>query len=320
MATLLEQAKEIRKVWSAYQSSRVLITANNYRVFDYLEKPKKAATLAGELKTDQRATEIFLDALTSIQLLKKKKDTYINSPVASRFLVSGGQYYQGDIIRHVDSMWQSWSNLDTVLKTGRPERGARNHRAFILGMHNLAALKAEATVRDIGLSGVKRALDLGGGPGTYAIEMARKGIHVTLFDAPETRKIAMSVLKKAGIPKGLIDITGGDFLKDEIGEGYDLIFMSQIIHSYSAKDNIALLKKCRKALGKNGRIVIQEFLISEDRTRPVWSALFAINMLVNTEGGRTYSPGEIKDWLEKAGFRNVRKKMVADGVLVSAGK
>jgi len=320
MANILEQAREIRKVWSAYQSSRVLITANNYRVFDYLEKPKTSAKLARELRTDQRATEILLDSLTSIDLLNKKKDLYSNSPVASQFLVSGGQYYQGDIIKHVDSMWQSWSNLDTVLKTGRPKRGARNHRAFILGMHNLASLKAEVTVRDIGLSGVKRALDLGGGPGTYAIEMARKGIHVTLFDAPETRKIAMSVIKKAGIPKDLIDITGGDFFKDDIGEGFDLIFLSQIIHSYSAKDNISLLKKCRKVLNKNGRIVIQEFLISEDRTRPVWSALFAINMLVNTEGGRTYSPGEMKDWLVKAGCRNVRKKMVTDGVLVIARK
>jgi ubiquinone/menaquinone biosynthesis C-methylase UbiE len=320
MAGILEQVREIKEIWSAFQSSRALITANNYRIFDYLEESKTSGKLAKEINTDKRATEILLDALTGIGLLNKKDDEYKNTKSASGFLVSGSLYYQGDIIRHADSMWKSWSNLDSVLTTGNPSRGGRNHEAFILGMHNLASLKSKKIIQMIGLKGVKKALDLGGGPGTYAVEMAKKGVHVTLFDTPETIKIAKSAINRSLKDSNNIDLVQGDFLTDSIGKDYDLIFMSQIVHSYSEKTNISLLKKCRKAIRNNGRIVIQDFMINENRTKPVWSALFAINMLVHTEGGRTYSPGDMKEWLLKTGFSSVRKNIVTDGVLISARK
>ena len=320
MADILEQTREIRKIWSAYQSSRILITANNFRVFDHLDEPKTVAKLAKEIKTDKRATEILLDALAGIGLLKKQKGRYKNTSLASRFLVHGKPLYQGDIIRHAENMWRSWSSLDVVLRTGRPHIGERDHEAFILGMHNLAALKARDIVKEMDLSGVKKALDLGGGPGTYSMELAQKGIQVSLFDTPQTLKIAGRVIGKSAAGRKNIRLHEGNFLHDDIGSGYDLIFISQILHSYSEKDNRSLLRKCRQALNKNGRVVIQEFLIDESRTRPVQGALFAINMLVNTDGGRTYSPGEMKSWLIKTGFRDVHHKMVIDGVLVSGKK
>ena len=361
MTNILEQAKDIRKIWSGFQGARVLITANNYRVFDHLEEQKPARKVAKELKTDIRATEILLDALTGLGLLKKKKSIYENADIASRFLVTGKTYYQGDIIKHIETLWDNWSGFDTVLRSGTPFHKSHNHQAFILGMHNLASLKAENVLKLMGLKGVKTALDLGGGPGTYSIEMAKKGIDVTLFDRPETIEIAKRLISKiplnppltkgelkrseplakvdsktptlkkglacpAGMGEGgfekhfkkKISFMQGDFLHDDIGKGYDLIFASQIIHSMSGKDNIHLLKKCRKALNIGGRVVVQEFLISNDLTQPSNSSLFSINMLVNTEGGRCYSPDEMKDWFLKTGFSNVRKKLVADGVLISA--
>lgn len=320
MASIQEQLREIKNIWSGFQSSRVLLTANNYRVFDYLEKQASAKKLALEMRTDSRATEILLDALAGLGLLKKQNNQYMNTPLASRFLVSKSPYYQGDIIKHADGMWNTWSHLDRVMKTGEPCRGARDHEAFILGMHNLSVLKAGTIIDDIGLTGVKKALDLGGGPGTYSIEMARRGVQVTLFDAPETEKIAHRVIRASGADKHKIIFRGGDFLSEDIGRDYDLILVSQIFHAYSGKQCILLLKKCRKALSERGRVVIHEFLINEKKTHPVWSSLFAINMLVNTEGGRTYTPNEIKSWFLKAGFKHARKKIVADGVLVSARK
>ncbi len=320
MAGILDQTKDIRKIWSGYQSARVLITANNYRIFDRLEELKTAGKIADELKTDRRATEILLDALTGLGLLKKYRGGYKNAGIASRFLVSGKLYYQGDIIRHVDSLWDKWSNLDRILKTGAPSQNSRHHEAFILGMHNIASLKAKEIVKEIDLQGVKKALDLGGGPGTYTLEMAKKGIAVTLFDTAETVKIARTVINQLQKNSKNIAFVQGDFLTDSIGSGYDLIFMSQIAHAYSEKNNIMLLRKYRKALNSNGRVVIQEFFINENRTQPVHSAMFAVNMLVNTERGRTYSPGEIRDWFLKTGFKKISKKIVADGVLISARK
>ena len=320
MPNILEQAKEIRRLSGGFQSARVLITANNYRVFDVLEKEQTANAVARNIRTDRRATEILLDALTGMELLNKKNGKYKNRSIASRMLVSGTKYYQGDIISHSEMIWDRWASLDRIVKTGKPSVSPRNHTAFILGMHNLAVLKAGEIIKSIGLENVHKALDLGGGPGTYAIEMAKKGLDVSLFDLPETMKIARKVAKQSGLKKNSITYMGGDFLQDDIGKDYDLILISQILHMFPDRVNMDLIRKCKKALSKNGRIVIHEFMINEDRTSPVYSSLFAINMLVNTSGGRTYSPGEMSTWFRKAGFKKVGKKAVADGVLVSTWK
>lgn len=315
MRGIPEGAKELRRIWSGFRAARVLITANNYRVFDHLTRPQSAKTISKKLNIDLRATEILLDALTGIGLLKKQKGRYRNARIASQFLVSKNPYYQGDIIRHADTLWKNWSGLDEVLKTGDPYHKAHDQEAFILGMHNLASLKVKDVIKTIGLRGVKTALDLGGGPGTYSIEMAKRGVNVTLFDFPETIEIAKRVTKKEKVSG--INFIGSDFMGDDIGKGYDLIFISQILHAYSEKDNLQLLRKCRKALNDSGRIVIQESYISEDRTHPVQSALFSINMLVNTEGGRCYSPKELRGWLLKAGFKNIEERLIDDTVLIT---
>ncbi len=313
--SIFEEAKELRKIWGAFRASRVLITANNYRIFDHFTRPQSARTISKKLNIDSRATEILLDALTGLGLLRKKENRYSNTDISKQFLVSGSSYYQGDIIRHADTLWKNWSALDDVIKTGKPSRNARDHEAFILGMHNLASLKAKDVIQLIGLKGVETALDLGGGPGTYSIEMARKGVHVTLIDYPETVEIAKRLLKKEIV--NIINFISGDFLSDNIGAGYDLIFISQILHAYSDKDNLDLLKKCKKSLNNGGRIVIQEFYISKDRTHPVQSALFSMNMLVNTQGGRCYSPEEIKSWLTKIRLKNIRETLIDDSVLIT---
>jgi 2-polyprenyl-3-methyl-5-hydroxy-6-metoxy-1,4-benzoquinol methylase len=314
MSKLNKQVKTLREIWSGFRSARVLMTANNYKVFDHLTKPQSARAISRRLKTEFRATGILLDALTGLGLLKKSADEYTNTSVSNRFLVKGKPYYQGDIIRHADYLWKNWSALDEVVKTGRPSQRARDYEAFILGMHNLASLKVKAVIKTVGLKGVKTALDLGGGPGTYSIEMAKKGVQVTLFDYPETIEIAKRLIEEQKI-KGIRFISG-DFTIEDVGKGYDLIFISQILHAYSAEDNLLILENCAKALNRDGRIVVQEFPISEDKTHPVQSALFSVNMLVNTQSGRCYSPKEIKGWLLKAGLKNIRERILDDTILV----
>lgn len=318
MPAIINEAGELRRLWGGFWASRVLLTANNYRIFDHLTKPQSANTIAKKLKTDLRATEILLDALTGIGLLKKNKDAYLNTAIASGFLVRGKLHYQGDILRHADILWQNWSGLDEVLKTGSPYRAAHDHEAFIMGMHNLASLRVKAVIRKMGLRGVKTALDLGGGPGTYSIEMAKKGMNVTLFDRPETVEIARRIIDRTGVKN--IRLISGDFIANNIGSGYDLIFASHILHSLSEEDCILLTEKCKNALNKAGRIAIQEFYITKNRTQPAHSALFSINMLINTEGGRCYSPVEMKGWLAKAGFKNPKWELIGDAVLMQAVK
>ena len=305
---------------SSFFVSRIILTANNFRIFDHLAAPGKTARLLSRtLPADVRATELLLNSLVAIGLLKKKRDVYRNAPVASRYLVSGKSEYQGDIIRHYSTLWDNWSGLDTVLKTGKPSRKAHDHEAFILGMHNLALLKVTKVLAALDLRGVTKVLDLGGGPGTYAMALAQKGIQVAIMDFPDTLKIARKLIRRSGL-SDRVRLLSGDFTRDDMGKGYDLIFISQIFHAYDEAACISMLKKSYAALNPGGKVVVQEFLLEETRTDPPWSALFAINMLVNTRGGRTYTPREMITWMKKAGFREARQRPVDESVLIAATK
>lgn len=306
---------ELRKLYLGFVSARVILTANNLGIFENLKKPSSATDIAINLKIDPRATEILLDALTGIGLVRKGKDgRYRNAPVSNRYLVKSARLYQGDIIRHASTMWQNFSFLDEVAMTGRPALRGFDHQAFIMGMHNLAKLRTKSLINAAGLKGVKTMLDLGGGPGTNAIAIAKRGVKATVFDLPETIKIARRVSCREGV-KG-IKFIAGDFHIDSIGSGYDLILLSQIFHAFSAEDNIALLRKCKEALNPGGRVVVQEFLINDMRTAPPHSALFSVNMLVGTDKGRCYSPGEMKRWLAETGFKNIEIKVLPETVIV----
>jgi 2-polyprenyl-3-methyl-5-hydroxy-6-metoxy-1,4-benzoquinol methylase len=312
-----KEAQELRRMWGGFWPARVLLTANNLGIFDYLKSPKTAAEIAGILRTDKRAAEILLDAVTGLGLLKKSGSRYKNGSIAKNFLTKDSPYYQGDIMRHADNLWENWSGLDEIVKSGKPNRTAHDHEAFIKGMHNIAAMKAKEVVKAVDLRGVKRALDLGGGPGTYSIEMAKKGISVTLFDMPQTIKIAKEIIKGSKV-KG-IDFIEGDFISDDIGSGYDLIFISQVLHAFSEDDCFNIIRKAKEALNPKGRVVIQEFYIEKNRTSPPQSALFSVNMLVNTQG-RCYAPSEMKQWLAKAGLKNIRHKIFNDSVLIAGSR
>ena len=313
-----EEAKELRKMWGGFWSARVILTANNLRVFDHLKTPKSAGDISGLIETDARAIEILLDSLTSLGLLKKSKNTYRNSPMAKRLLVSGTPYYQGDILRHADNLWTNWSNLDEIVKTGQPYRKSFEADAFIRGMHNVAIIKAKEVVKRMELAEVRKALDLGGGPGTYSLEMSKKIDSVTLFDLPATIAIAKDILCKAGISN--ISFMEGDFVTDDIGRGYDLVFMSQVLHAFSGTNNLKILEKAINALNQKGIIVIHEFRLEKDRTSPVQSTLFSVNMLVNTNGGRCYSVAEMKKWLSSLGLRKVGHVKMEDTVLIFGRK
>ena len=305
----------LRKLYLGFISSRVILTANNLGIFDNLRKLSSAKEISRKLKINQRATEILLDAITGIGLAIKNRDgRYKNTLVSNRYLVKGSSLFQGDIIKHASLMWQNFSALDEVVRTGRPARRGYDHESFIMGMHNLTLLRTESLIKAIGLKGVKTMLDLGGGPGTNAIAITKKGVKAAIFDLPETIAIARRVARRGGA-KGITFITG-DFHTDRIGSGYDLILLSQIFHAFSAEDNMALLRKCRTAVNPGGRVAVQEFPINESLTAPPHSALFSVNMLVGTEKGRCYSPKEMKSWLEETGFKNITIKNLPETVLI----
>jgi SAM-dependent methyltransferase len=313
---LRKRMQEFAGLWGGFRASRVVLTANNFAVFEHLLTPVTANDVARIVGLDLRATEILLDALTGLGLLKKTGNKYRNTEMTKQFLVKDSPLYQGDMLRHADSLWKSWSGLDEVVRSGLPNRsGGRDHESFIRAMHNIAVFRARDVVGSIGLRGVKRALDLGGGPGTYSMELARRGIAVTLFDLPNTVDIAEKLITEPGTRN--IDFIRGDFHSDDIGTGYDLVFISQIFHSLPVDDDLMLLKKARNAMNPKGKIAIHEFFLEKNKAFPPAGALFSVNMLVNTSSGRCYPPHEMKAWLIHTGFGGIRTKVLNDTVVLT---
>jgi SAM-dependent methyltransferase len=311
--------KWLRQV-SSFASARIILTANNFRIFDLLEgKGKTAGALAKAVSTDRRATGLLLNSLAAIGLVEKEGTRYRNSHVASKYLVRGQPGYQGDILDHNDVLWDNWSGLDAALKTGKPQRRSHDHRSFILGMHNLALQKVGKVTGALDLKGVRRVLDLGGGPGTYSMAFAEKGMDVTLFDYPDTLKISKRLIRELRLEKR-IRLLPGDFTKDPWGGNYDLVFISQILHAYTPEECVEMLEKSYGSLSPAGRVVVQEFHLEESGTSPLQGAIFAINMLVNTPGGRTYTVKEMSAWMKKAGFRDISHRVLDETVLLFGTK
>ncbi len=313
---VIRKLKKLRQLSGGFRASRVILTANNYEIFEHLRKPKTSAALAEKLKIDPRATEILLDAVTALGLLEKNGLTYQNTELAMTFLIKTSLWYQGDMLRHSDHLWKNWAGLDEIVKTGRPNRlEGRDYQVFIRAMHNNAILLAPMVIDVIDTTGVKTALDLGGGPGTYCAELAHRGVRATLFDLPEAVKISRQLIKNK-----MVRFMAGDFHSDDIGRGYDLVLISQILHSLSIKEIQALLEKAKNALNPLGKIAIHEFLLDNDRAHPVPGALFSINMLINTAEGRCYTPQEMTGWLKETGFKFIKTKILGDTVVLTGRK
>jgi SAM-dependent methyltransferase len=164
-------------------------------------------------------------------------------------------------------------------------------------------------VKLLDFRGVRRVLDVGGGSGAYSMAFVRtkKGIHATVFDLPNVVPLAIRYIESEKLVER-ISTVAGDYEVDSLGSGFDLVFLSAIIHSNSVDINRQLVKKAYDALNPNGQLVIQDHIMDEDRTAPLAGALFSLNMLVGTQAGDTFTESEIRSWMDEAGFKKIRRK------------
>ena len=163
-------------------------------------------------------------------------------------------------------------------------------------------------VRAVGAENVRRMLDVGGGSGAYSIAfaLANSALQADILDLAAVEPIALRHIREAGVVDR-VKVRTGDLRSGPLGEGYDLEFVSAICHMLSPGENLDLLRRCREALAPGGRVVIQDFILEADKTAPRFAALFALNMLVGTRGGSSYSEPEYAAWLGEAGFREIRR-------------
>jgi SAM-dependent methyltransferase len=265
--------------------------------------------------SDQRGMAMLLDALAGLGLLRKTADTYSAPPSTLEFLSRKSDNYLGYIILHHHQLMAGWNRLDEAVKNGAPSGTHSSHsddestrENFLMGMFNLASLAAPKVVPAIDLSGRRRMLDLGGGPGTYAIHFCRHNpaLEAVIFDLATTRQFAEQTVERFNL-SGRITFSAGDIISDDIGNGFDVVWISQLLHSEGPQGAAVMLEKAVKALLPGGLVLVQEFILDDNRSTPLFPALFSLNMLIGTSSGQAYSQGELTRMMVRAGVRDIRR-------------
>ncbi len=300
----------------AYWQGCTLQAAVRLGIFTELaDKTASADEIAVLLQSDTRATGLMLDALAAMELIIKEDEHYRNSAAAQELLVLSSPRYMGHIILHHHHLLDGWAQLDHAVKTGkqveRRHYGEEAEReSFLMGMFNMAMGNGPNIAAQIDLSGRSRLLDLGGGPGTYAIHfcLANPDLKAVIFDRPTTEPFARRTAEKFGVADR-IDFTGGDFtVVDKITGGpYDVAWLSHILHSNSIEECQEIITKTIAAMQPGGMIIIHDFILDNSKDGPEFPALFSLNMLLAGTRGRSYSEEEISTMLIHGGAGSITR-------------
>jgi ubiquinone/menaquinone biosynthesis C-methylase UbiE len=302
-----------------YAPTLIIAAAVQHGVFDLLdESPKTVQELAKKSGASERGLTAIANALVGLNFLSRKGERYTLTSESAAFLVSTRPGFLGALYRHMSSqIMPKWMQLDRVVRTGKPAMAVNEQKTgaaffaefvealFPMGYHAVVALgehlKISKTKTPI------RVLDIAAGSGVWGIALAEQSqlVRISAVDWPEVLKVTRRVAKRHGVADRLETIPG-DIGKVDFGSGYEIATLGHILHSEGRERSRRLIKKVFKALAPDGTIVIGEFVPNDQRTGPPNALIFAVNMLVNTEQGDTFTFTEMSQWLREAGFRNPR--------------
>ena len=283
-------------------------------------EPATAEQLTERIGGDLRCTEALLDAVVSLNLLDKTDGVYRTPEPLVPYLTEGAEQTVLPMVRHRMNILRGWTQLAWTAIAGVPFprqasiRGPMADReAFVAAMHTASGPIADAVVAAWGPPRFRHLLDVGGASGTWTLALLRTmpEARATLFDLPDAVKQARERIGATEF-NDRVTMAAGDFYQDELPRGVDLAWVSAIVHQHSREDNRELFRKVHRALDPAGMIAIRDVVMSPDHTMPTFGALFAINMIVNTDNGGTFSFEELAEDLQAAGFRDPELAVKAD--------
>ena len=296
-----------------YWKSCTLHTGVKLDIFTLIgEDHKSAEEIALEIQGDLRGVSALLNALTAMALLHKTEGRFSNTDFSQQFLAKDSPDYTGFIILHHHHLMASWAAMPEAVLSGNPQRSSvsetdqeSERESFLMGMFNIASGTAPLYSKRVDLSDCTHLLDLGGGPGTYAIHFClnNPALKATVFDLPTTRKFAEKTIASFNLSEK-IRFKGGSYLDENTGleQEYDAVWLSHILHGEGPADAASIVAQAVKALKPGGKILIHEFILDDTMDGPLFPALFALNMLIGTDQGQAYSEAQLREMLEKCGI------------------
>lgn len=300
----LEAATALLELNWQYRASRALMTAHQLGIFEALREPSTAADVAAQCGTDTGMTEKLLIACCSLGVVRRDGDHFVLTRLACDTLLPESARYLGGVLDHSEALWWVFTGLPDIIRTGG--RGAapkppeafisRWHEHWIWAMHGGAANGvAQWVARQLDLSDRSLLLDVGGGPGTYSIALCQRftNLKAVVWDVSQTIAIAEQVIERFHM-KDRIAVQEGDWNRDDFGEGYDCLFMSNIMHGPGSQAETRLEQGMR-ALVPGGLLIAHDFLLNNDRSGPLPAALF--NLMIGA-----YTVNELIAVIRSVGF------------------
>lgn len=301
----------------AYRSSAVLFAALDLDLFSMLgARPLSAAELAGAASANPAAMRLLLDACVAEGLLAVDGDVYRNTDLASAFLSRDGAAYSASGFKYAQNLYATWGQLTQFVRNGRPPLppteilgdDTAKTRAFVLAMHERARGIGSVLGHLVDLSGRRRLLDVGGGPGTYSVALLQRtpGLRSTVLDVPGVLAVTRELIDASGYADR-IDLMPGDYLTSPFGTGFDAVLMSGMMHRETPASCRHLLRKAFDALGPGGLVIVSDVFFDDDTKRtPPFAVYFALNMALTSDEGSAHARTEMADWMRETGFASVQ--------------
>ena len=296
---------------SSYWRSCILITAAHLDLFGWIGKGEKSSTaVAAYFGGHALSWELFLNALCGMGLMRKRGEKFANSPFTSRHLSGDGATL---LLPNYDA-WEVWGGLASSLTTGNRPKSQKpfvtdqaKAKRLLNGLHLHAQQIAPYLIEKLPLTGCRTLIDVGGGLGTFAAAFCRRypRLQATLVEHPNIVPLARRAVRDSGMAQR-VRVIGLDFLRDALPQGFDAVFVSNVLHAHGVGENRALLSKLHGCLNPRGDLILRDVFMSRDRIAPEWGTLFSVSLLLHTPQGRCYTLGEILGWLRRAGFSRIK--------------
>lgn len=288
-------------------------------VFDTLSSaPLTGPEIARQIKASERGTTLLLEALDAIGYVTKHDSRYANTAMTNKWLLHSSPTTIADFFPHMEDVLEMWGHIEESIRRGEPSKnwwewldrhsgGWRDYEAAMKGAANMSADEIVAKVKLP--PGAHRLLDLGGGHGLHSIKFcqAHPALSATVFDLPQARDVAEETIAAEHMDER-VTFHEGDFWVDDLGSGYDVTLLFNIIHMNSPEKNTELFRKVVTAANQKGLIVIMDQLAGgpQGGFASALARLQGLSMF-NLVDGRTYTFEEISRWLIAAGFSNAQQ-------------
>lgn len=298
---------------TAYWGSATLIAAIRLRLFDHLSTPQSTSRLAGLLQADEVALDSLLVALLSLELVTRGEEgRYQNTPLTERFLNSSSPQSISAALLYNADVYPLWGQLDEVIQRGDTAKSPEAYlgedeartRRFVYGMHHRALGVGRAVAASVDLEGASLLADIGGGPGTYAalLTEAHPGLKAEVLDLPGVVRVSEEIITQMGAGER-VRCCAYDYNQDALPDRpYDAALISGVLHREQPEKVRSMLKELAERLPSGGQLWVSDVMLNDERSGPVFSAMFGLNMRVLSHDGRCHASGELSAWLEEAGF------------------